>query len=285
MALVINNNMTSLNTYKQLRINTKNLIKTQEKLSSGMQINQASDNASGLSISEGLRTKIRGNKQAINNAQDGINALQIAEGGLDNINSNLQRIRELTIQAANDTNATNERTAIAQEVYARFQQIDTIARGLRFNRINLLDGSASEFTLQVGADANWNQNALNVANVLQSATSSALNLNIASVTADVAGGYYADGSSARTFLGLIDNAINTLSTKRNLIGAYQNRIQSTLESIQSALINISATESQIRDTDIAKETAKLVKEQVLQQSATSLLAQSNQQPTLALSLL
>ncbi|MEW5821288.1 MAG: flagellin [Cyanobacteriota bacterium] len=284
MGLVINNNMPSLVAQRHLTENSRQLNKSLEKLSSGLRINRAADDAAGLSISETLRTQIRGNKQAIANSQDGINILQVAEGGLSTVGENLQRIRELTVQAANDTNATNERTAIAQEVYERFRDIDRIASSLRFNTVTLLDGSATDFTLQIGPNASYTTNALRIGDVLQTATTSAIGLNIVSVTVGV-GGYFEDGTNARNFLGTLDTAIQNLQGLRGQIGAYQNRLESTVESLTIAMENITATESQIRDLDVASESGRLVRNQILQQAAVGVLAQSNQTPTLALQLL
>jgi len=284
MALVINTNLPSLIAQRNLFNNSAKVNKSMEKLSSGLRINRASDDAAGLSISESLRSQIRGNKQAIANAQDGINILQIAEGGLSIIGENLQRIRELTVQAANDTNATNERTAIAQEVNQRMLDIDRIAQSLKFNSITLLDGTATAFTLQIGANDVANENTLVIGEALLTATCAALSLELASVTV-AAGGYYESGDNCRSFLATVSDAVSKLQGIRGLIGAYQNRLESTVESLTIAMENIAASESQIRNLDIAKESANMTKNQILQQAALGVLAQANQAPTLALSLL
>ena len=284
MGLVVNTNLASISAQRHLTNNSNKVNKSMEKLASGLRINRAADDAAGLSISETLRTQIRGNKQAISNAQDGINILQVAEGGLSVIGENLQRIRELTVQAANDTNATNERIAIAREVNERVADITRIASTLKFNTVTLLDGTASQFTLQIGANANSAENALNIGGVLQTATASALSINVASITVG-AGGYYNSGGECRTFLTTLDSAIQSLQGKRSLIGAYQNRLESTVESLTIAMENITSTESKIRDLDIASESANLTKNQILQQAALGVLSQANQTPSLALKLI
>jgi len=284
MGLIVNTNLPSLIAQRNLLNNSTKVNKSMEKLSSGLRINRASDDAAGLSISETLRTQIRGNKQAIANAQDGINILQVAEGGLSVVAENLQRIRELTVQGANDTNATNERTAIAQEIAQRMLDIDRIATTLKFNTVTLLDGSAANFTLQIGANSVASENTLIIGNALLSSTCSALSMNINSITV-AAGGYLNSGSTARTFLATVSNAIAQLQGTRGLIGAYQNRLESTVESLTIAMENITATESKIRDLDIAEESANMTKNQILQQAALGVLAQANQAPTLALTLL
>jgi flagellin len=284
MGLIVNTNVASLVAQRNLLNNSNKTTKSLEKLASGLRINRAADDAAGLSISETLRTQVRGNKQAVANAQDGINILQVAEGGLSVIAENLQRIRELTVQAANDTNATNEREAIAREVRQRSDDITRIASTLRFNTIVLLDGTASQATLQIGANSDYNENALVIGSVLQNSRVTALGLVTSSITV-AAGGYFSDGTNARSFLSTIDSAIGTLSSTRSEIGALQNRLESTVESLTIAMENITAAESRIRDLDIARETSELTKNQILQQAALGVLAQANQTPTLALSLL
>ncbi len=284
MGLIVNTNVASLVAQRNLLQNSNKVNSSLEKLSSGLRINRAADDAAGLSISETLRTQIRGNKQAVANAQDGVNILQVAEGGLSVIAENLQRIRELTVQAANDTNATNEREAIAREVRQRSDDISRIASTLRFNTIVLLDGSASQATLQIGANSDFSENALVIGSVLQDSRVTALGLVTSSITV-AAGGYFSDGTNARGFLATIDSAIGTLSSTRSEIGALQNRLESTIESLTIAMENITAAESRIRDLDIARESSELTKNQILQQAALGVLSQANQTPMLALTLL
>ena len=174
MGLIINTNISALVAQRNLRINTKNLEKSLERLASGYKINRAADDAAGLSISETLRTQIRGTQKAIGNAQDGVNILAIGESALSTVGENLQRIRELTVQAANDTNSTLERRAIALEVQARLDDINRIAQSTKGNNVYLLDGSATQFTLQVGANGVSNVDTLNIGAVFQRSTYSAL---------------------------------------------------------------------------------------------------------------
>jgi flagellin len=230
-----------------------------------------------------LKTQIRGNQRAVSNAQDGMNILQIAEGSLAGIVDNLQRIRELTIQAANDTNSSIERRAVALEVQSRLNDINRIANTTRSSNINLLDGSQTSYFLQIGPNSIANENTLDIAPVLLTATVSALSIT-SSITATAAGAY-ATNTSCRGFLGEIDKALNAVTSRRAQIGAYQNRLQSTIESLSIAVENLQSTNSRIRDLDVASESAILTKNQILQQSALSVLAQANQAPTLAMKLL
>ena len=283
MGLVLNTNVSSLIAQRNLWNNSRAVSSSFEKLSSGLRINRAADDAAGLSISETLRTQIRGNQKAVSNAQDGVNTLQIAEGALSVIGDNLQRIRELTIQAANDTNSTIERNAIALEVQSRLDDIDRIANSTRSSNIKLLDGKKTDYILQIGANSVDTENTLDIGDVFLSAQSEALGIST-TVTASGTGAYISNGS-CRSFLGEIDNALEEVNTRRAQLGALQNRLDSTIESLSIAVENLKATNSRIRDLDIASESAILTKNQILQQSALSVLAQANQSPTLALQLL
>jgi flagellin len=286
MGLILNTNVPSLVAQRSLMKNSIAVNSSFEKLSSGLRINRAADDAAGLNISETLKTQIRGNQKAVANAQDGVNILQIAEGSLSVISENLQRIRELTIQAANDTNSTTERTAIVLEVNSRLEDIDRIAQTTRSNNINLLDGSKTEYLLQIGANSDMNQNTLNIGSVLTNSQVSTLGIDRTAtpITAG-AGGIYEDNSSARVFLNAVDSCLSNVFTRRSQIGAMQNRLQSTIESLSIAVENLQSTNSRIRDLDVASESANLTRNQILQQSALSVLAQANQSPTLALQLL
>lgn len=279
MSIVVNNNISSLIAQRNLSVNTQSLQTSIERLSSGYRINNAADDAAGLSISEGLRSQIRGNSQAINNIQDGINLLQIAEGGLDVINENIQRIRELCVQAANDTNATTEKQAILDEIGQRLEDITRIAKAAKFNDITLLDGASPTTVLQIGADAALSTNTIDIQPALPDSKATSLGINI-SVTADVW-----TGSMIRSYLGVVDTALTGLMRQRSLLGAYQNRLESGLKNLQIMNENVKSSESRIRDLDIAKETAQMTKSQILQQASVSVLAQANQIPQLALSLL
>jgi flagellin len=284
MALIVNTNVASITAQRNLLNSSKGVSLSFEKLSSGLRINKAADDAAGLSISETLRTQTRGLAMAVNNAQDGVNLLQVAEGGLSVITENLQRIRELTVQAANDTNSSNERKAIAREVNQRLLDVTRIASSLKFNNIELLSGKSTKSTLQIGANALPTSNVLTVGKVLLTASAAALGLTATKATA-AATGYYSSASACRTFLTTLDTALQTIASRRSLIGAYQNRLTTAIDSLSIQKENLTAAESRIRDLDVASESASLTKNQILQQASVSVLTQANQAPQLALNLL
>jgi len=286
MGLVINTNVSSLVAQRNLANNSAKVKSSFEKLASGLRINRAADDAAGLSISETLKTQIKGNQKAVANAQDGVNILQIAEGALSVIGDNLQRIRELTVQAANDTNATIERTAIAQEIAERMKDVNRIALSTRGSNVHLLNGTMTAFNLQIGANSDTTTNVLNIGPVMGNATCESLGFstNITAISAG-AGGALSSGTACRTLLVDIDDAITSVSERRSQLGALQNRLESTIESLSVSIENLKSTNSRIRDLDIAAESAEMTKNQILQQSALSVLAQANQAPSLALQLL
>jgi flagellin len=288
MSIVVNNNIASLVAQRNLASNSSSLAKSIERLSSGYRINKASDDAAGLSISENLRGQIRGNKQAINNIQDGINMLQIAESSLSVINENIQRIRELCIQAANDTNSSVEKDAILSEINARIADIDRISNATKFNNISLLDGSQS-IVLQIGASSDMSTNTIEIGNnVLSRATVSCIGYNAVTAQSGIAlsvTGATWTGDQIRTYLDILDGALSDITTRRSNLGAYQNRLESALDNLTVMNINIQAAESRIRDLDIAQETANLTKNQILQQASASVLSQANAIPQVALRLL
>ena len=284
MGLILNTNVPSLVAQRNLWNNSKAVQSSFEKLSSGLRINRAADDAAGLSISETLKTQIRGNEKAVANAQDGVNILQIAEGALGVITENLQRIRELTIQAASDTNSSTERRAIALEVQSRMNDIDRIAETTRSSNINLLDGSKTTYLLQIGPNNPQTQNTLDIGTILADSRATALGFTM-SVTAAGATGTYVANTTARAFLNEIDGALNNVNSRRAQLGAMQNRLQSTIESLSIAVENLKSTNSRIRDLDVASESAIMTRNQILQQSTLSVLAQANQSPTLVLKLL
>ncbi len=283
MPIVINTNVASLNAQGNLTKNTNALTKSFEKLASGYRINRAADDAAGLQISETLRAQTRGVNQAINNAQDGYNLLSVAEGSLSVIQDNLQRIRELTVQAANDTNGDAQREAITQEINARLSDIDRIANATEFNGKKLLNnasvGDRATFLLQIGANDDVSLDTLNIGSALVDATASA-GLGIASSSVDLT-----TNSAARNFLGLVDAALETVGQTRATIGSFQNRLESAIQNLQVTSENFSAAESRIRNVDVAKETSELTKNQILQQAATSILTQANSSTNLAMTLL
>ena len=282
MGLTINTNIASLIAQYNLNKNTQALNKTTEQLASGKRINHSSDDAAGLSISEKLRSQIRGIKKAGENAQDGVNLLQVAEGGISIILENLQRIRELTVQAANDSNSSAERESIRIEVELRIKDIDRIKKATNFNQIALLEGSVSSYTLRIGPGSNLVTNTLDISSALQDIVSTFMNFY---ATASAISSAYLNGTSARQFLDRIDSALAKVLTQRSKLGALQNRLEGTVNNLEVFSENLTAAESRIRNVDIAEATAELTRNQILQQASVSILAQANQTPSLAVDLL
>jgi len=288
MAIVVNTNIASLIAQRNLSTNTSNLAKSIERLSSGYRINNASDDAAGLAISENLTGQINGNKQAISNVQDGINMLQIAESSLSVINDNIQRIRELAVQAANGTNGSTEKNAILSEINARLADVNRIAKSSTFNNIGLLDGTAN-CVLQVGAGSALSTNTISIQNsTLARATVSSLGVDSTTspngLTLNTTGATWT-GDNIRSYLDTIDKALSDVSSRRSNIGAYQNRLQSALDNLSATNENLQAANSRIRDVDVAQETSNMTKYQVLQQASVSVLSQANNLPSVALKLI
>ncbi len=271
--MVVQHNMAAANTNRQLGITTTNLGKSTEKLSSGYRINRAGDDAAGLSISEKMRGQIRGLEQASTNAQDSISLIQTAEGALNETHSILQRMRELTVQAANDTNVDADRTAIKEEITALQDEITRIGDQTEFNTQKLLNGSFKSKNFQIGAN-----NAQSI--TLSINTMTAKKLGVSSISGKVM-----SYSKATAAVKTIDDAIKTVSTERSKLGALQNRLEHTIANADNAAENLQSAESRIRDTDMAKEMVKYAKNNILQQAAQSMLAQANQSTQGVLSLL
>jgi flagellin len=285
MGIVVNTNVQSLNAQRLLSSNTKALSKTLEKLSSGFRINRSSDDAAGLQISESLRSQIRGTDQALNNVQDSVNVLNTVDGALETVTNNLQRIRELSVQGANDTLSGAQRSAINQEVDQLTTDITRIAKATQFNGKNLLDGSLTAFNVQAGANAVASTNTINIASVggvnpFGSAGGIALGLGSAGQLLGAG-----TNASARASISRVDAALATVNTRRAALGAITNRLETTSQNLAIASENFSASESRIRNVDVAKESANLTKNQILQQASATILSQANQGPQLALSLL
>ena len=271
--MVVQHNMQAMNTNRQLGITTTAQSKSTEKLSSGYKINRAADDAAGLSISEKMRSQIRGLDKASSNAQDGISAVQTAEGALNETHSILQRMNELATQAANDTNTSTDRTAITSEITQLTNEIDRIQSSTQFNTMNLLDGSFTGKNLQVGALAGQVID-LSIDNM------DASSLGITSSTVDVS-----TNSAAGAAMTAIQAAIDTVSTQRSNLGAVQNRLEHTIANLDTTSENTSSAESRIRDTDMAKEMVTYSKNNILSQAGQSMLAQANQSTQGVLSLL
>lgn len=285
MGLVVNTNVQSLNAQRMLGVNGMGLARSFEKLSSGFRINRASDDAAGLQISENLRSVIRGTQKALDNVQDGMNMLNIVDGAMSTITEDLQRIRELAVQGANDTLSLKQRSAIDQEIDQLVINITKTAQATKFNGKALMDGTLSTFRLQVGYDKASATNIINLTNVggvnpFSSITGSALGLGTAGGSIGVT-----TTASALNVLSKIDAALNTVNSRRAAVGAITNRLESVSKNLSVAIENFSASESRIRNVDVARESANLTKFQILQQASASILSQANQTPQLALNLI
>ena len=281
MGIVINTNVASIQVQRSLG-NAKSAINSSlEKLSTGYKINDAADDAAGLSISQSLQSQESGQGVAQENAQIGVNLLQTAEGDLGVIQDNLQRIRDLSVQAANGTYGTAERSAIQSEVQQRVNEITRVANSSAFNQIKLLSGASTTLTLQIGPNFQSGAISLNTLTIgapLQKATATQLGINNVS-------SYFTSSIKAASFVNLVTTAISTISSNRSTIGSLQNRLDSAIQSLSVRQQNLSAADSQIRDVDVASETANLTRNQILEQASVSLLAQANQSPNIALSLI
>jgi flagellin len=274
--MVVQHNITAMNSNRQLGITTGVQAKSSEKLSSGYKINRAADDAAGLAISEKMRRQVRGLTQASANAQDGISAVQTAEGALNEVHDMLQRMSELATKAANETLQSTDRTYINSEITALKDEITRTGSVTQFNNQNLLDGTFTSKKLQVGTEATPGDNQITVS--INKMTASGL--NITNVT--VAG---STGSAARTAMGTIKSAIESVSSQRSALGAIQNRLEHTIKNLDNVAENTQAAESLIRDTDMAKEMVKYSNNNILAQAGQSMLAQANQSNQGVLSLL
>ncbi|QUH19020.1 flagellin N-terminal helical domain-containing protein [Alkaliphilus sp. B6464] len=347
----INNNMMAMNTHRQLGIANNGGAKSMEKLSSGFRINRAGDDAAGLSISEKMRGQIKGLNMASKNGQDGISLIQTAEGALDESHAILQRMRELAVQSANDTNVDVDRNALQAEVDQLAAELTRIADTTEFNTQKLLDGNFSDRTFHIGANENQNLKlsingmkstdlsvgteftavtvtGTNAANTLVSGTGAnavtatfyekgdviiAASTGVEEVKATQSGYYTADTTTASLFhasssaleedaifikgadissqdkannsITTINDALETVSAERSKLGALQNRLEHTIKNLDTSAENLQASESRIRDVDMAKEMMEQTKQSILQQASTAMLAQANQAPQNVLQLL
>jgi flagellin len=291
--MVVQHNMQAANTNRQLSITNGDQAKNTEKLSSGYRINRAGDDAAGLSISEKMRSQIRGLDKASTNAQDGISLIQTAEGALNETHAILQRMNELATQAANDTNTTADRNAIQAELNNLTSEIDRIQSTTAFNTMNLLDGTFTNKNLQVGSLSGQkisisikNMNAKTIFNASQ-ATGAVTNTYTTSVALGAACSKLSvkSFSLAGTAMKTIQDAINTVSMQRSNLGAIQNRLEHTIKNLDTSSENTQAAESRIRDTDMAKTMVEYSKNNILAQAGQSMLAQANQANQGVLSLL
>ncbi|MGE0879140.1 MAG: flagellin [Acidimicrobiia bacterium] len=275
----INQNIMAFNAYRNLSTSNTQMGKSLEKLSSGFRINRAGDDAAGLVISQDLRSQVSGLKQATRNAQDAISVVQTAEGALNEVNTMLQRMRDLAVQASNGSNSQAARSAANDEFTQLYTEITRLGSNTTFGTLNLLSGTSSAnfqsgVTFQVGANAS-DTISLSFSGLNESGSSVAA-LSAQSVASAV---------SAAAALSAIDAAISQVSSTRGRMGAFQNRFESTINSLQVATENVSSSESRIRDTDMAAEMTSFSRNQVLQQAGTAMLSQANQLPQSVLRLL
>jgi flagellin len=276
MALRINYNYESISAQRNLSSTQGSFFKAIEQLSSGLRINKAADDAAGLAVSEKLKNQVRGLNQAQRNAQDGISLLQTAEGALNETHSLLGRMRELAVQSANDTLSNSDRLHIQDEVNALLSEVDRIANSTQFNKINLLNGTTNNATkvlLHVGANIESGTNDNEITVSITNSDTAALGVDALASAISLT-----TQSGANSAISALDTAIEAVSTTRGQIGAYQNRLDSMINSLGVASENAGAANSRIRDADVAKSVSEMVRTQILQQSTMAVLAQANQAP-------
>lgn len=297
--MIINNNLMAMNAHRSLGINVGAGAKTMEKLSSGLRVNRAGDDAAGLSISEKMRGQIRGLNQASRNAQDGVSLIQTAEGALDEVHSILNRMRELTVQAGNTgTNESVDLQALQDEIEQLQAEITDISNRTEFNGKKLLDGTYSKtpasgsgtgdaLTFQIGANQKQQMDVhieKMSADSLGAAGSGGMKISDINVSDFATTAANASGGFDET-LGAIDDAIQQVSNQRSALGAVQNRLEHTIRNLDNASENLQAAESRIRDADMAKEMMNFTRSNILQQASIAMLAQANMAPQSVLQLL
>ena len=269
--MIINHNMRAMNAQRNMGINNTNAGKSMEKLSSGLRINRAGDDAAGLSISEKMRAQIRGLNQASRNSQDGISMIQTAEGALNEAHSIIQRMRELAVQAANDTNVSVDRASIGDEINQLGAELSRIKDNTEFNKQTLLDGKAGDgngkVKIQVGANENQ-QTELDF-------STPGIKLDDIVTALNGKSDEVSTAAKATAFIATIDTNLEAVSAGRSKLGAYQNRLEHTIANLDNAAENTQASESRVRDVDMAKEMMEYSKNNILQQAAQSMLAQAN----------
>ena len=290
--MVVQHNMTAMNANRQLGITTSAQAKSSEKLSSGYRINRAGDDAAGLTISEKMRSQIRGLNKASDNAQDGVSLIQVAEGALSETHSILQRMNELATQAANDTNTTADRNAIQSEINQLTSEIDRIQSTTQFNTMNLIDGSYTAKNLQVGSLSGQailvsieNMNAISLFGGTNAAVSSVSDVNTENLKSYNNKLTVSSFDTAGSAMKSIQSAIALVSNQRSNLGAVQNRLEHTIANLDNISENTQSAESRIRDTDMAEEMVNYSKNNILAQAGQSMLAQANQSTQGVLSLL
>ncbi|HGM3309336.1 TPA: flagellin [Clostridioides difficile] len=287
----VNTNVSALIANNQMGRNVSAQSKSMEKLSSGVRIKRAADDAAGLAISEKMRAQIKGLDQAGRNVQDGISVVQTAEGALEETGNILQRMRTLSVQSSNETNTAEERQKIADELLQLKDEVERISSSIEFNGKKLLDGSSTEIRLQVGA--NFGTNVAGTTNNNNEIKVSLVNtssiMSKAGITSSTIASLNVDGASgtdaAKQMVSSLDVALKELNTSRAKLGAQQKRLESTQNNLNNTIENVTAAESRIRDTDVASEMVNLSKMNILVQASQSMLAQANQQPQGVLQLL
>jgi len=286
MALSVNTNVSSINAQRNLSRTSNALNSSLSRLSSGLRINSAADDAAGLAISENMKSQIRSMSQAERNANDGISMIQTAEGAESQMSDIMGRMRELSVQSANGTLGSTERGFLDKEFKSLISEVDRISAVTEFNGTKLLDSTAATANLQVGFRNTANDQIAVALEQIDSTT-----LGVGSIGGGAGGGTALStalldtAANASLAIGIIDASITDVSTARAGLGATQNRLQVTVSNLQSSRENLSAANSRIRDVDIAQESANMTKQNILMQAGVSVLAQANQAPSLALSLL
>ena len=274
MGMQIATNVSALNAYRNLSATQNDLSKSLEKLSSGLRINRAADDAAGLAISEGLKSQVNGLNVAQRNAQDGISVIQTAEGALTEVHSILQRVRDLAVQAGNDSNNAESRSAIRTEISALGEELTRVAESTNFNGIKLLSpavaGTPDVLTFQVGAGSTATEDQIQITLTDLTGVGAA----ITALADDTTG--ITTAATALAAIGTVDTQITAVSTARANYGALQNRFESTINSLAVSAENLSAAKSRITDTDMASEMVKYTASNILSQAGTAMLAQANQ---------
>jgi flagellin len=276
MSLRIATNVPSITAQRSLEGNQRIMDKSMSQLASGTRITKAADDAAGLSISEGMKSQIRGYKQALRNTNDGVSLLQVAEGGLGEISNIFTRMRELGIQAASDTVGDKERQFINQELTQLMQEVDRIAISTKYGSKNLLNGEGNTYDFQIGIFGDGESDVISFDSSQSNATAS--NLGVSGID-------FSSKEGAKDALSTLDEAQQQVNGFRANIGAIQNRLTSTTENLGTQIENLSVANSRIRDTDVAESTAEMTKSNILLNASTNVLAQANEVPKQALRLL
>ncbi|MBS0447532.1 MAG: flagellin FliC [Proteobacteria bacterium] len=278
MPMTINTNLNSLNAQRNLNASQNSLATSMERLSSGLRVNSAADDAAGLAIAKRMETQVRGMNVAIRNANDGISLAQTADGALSSVGDSLQRMRELAVQARNSTNSASDKDSLNQEFTQLAQEIQRVLGGTTFNGASILGSNAGTLTFQIGANVTANDTvSIGTVDMTQDTTITAVTGTTIDSTIDATG--LGDVITA------IDSAIDDVNSQRAIFGATQNRFNAVISNLQTSVVNQSAAQSRIMDADFATETANMSRAQILQQAGTAMVAQANQLPQQVLKLL